>query len=71
MNQRVAEVFDIAGRHHPPLLHHGEAVSRMADERHILLDKNHGQADLPVEPDDDFLNLLDDGGLDAFVRFVE
>src|SRR5882757_9154164 len=71
MDHRVAEIADLACRLHPPLLHHGEAVRRAPDERHVLLDQDHGEPDLAVEPDDDALDLLDDRGLDTLVRLVE
>src|SRR6266853_3098022 len=67
----VAQFGNRAGHDDPSFLHHGEAVGCLARKQDVLLDKDDGQADLPVEANDDGFNFLDDRRLDAFVRFVE
>src|SRR5580704_9947427 len=71
VNQRVAELADIARGHDTSLLHHGEAMRCTANERDILLDKDNGKSDLLIEPDDDVFDFLDDRGLDSLIRFIE
>src|SRR6266702_4374147 len=71
MDHCIAEFADRAGHNDPSLLHHGEAVGSLARKQHILLDQDDGEADLPVEADDDGFDFLDDGRLDAFVRLIE
>src|ERR1700722_1635449 len=71
MDHVIAELRDFTSRDDSSLLHHGETLRGLSRKRDILLDQNDGQADIPVEADNDGFNLLDDGGLNALVRFVE
>src|ERR1700694_1609918 len=71
MDHFIAKFSYRAGHNNLPFLHHGEAVRRLARKQDILLNQNDRQADLPVEANDDGFDFLDDGRLDAFVRFIE
>src|ERR1700694_1414475 len=71
MDHFIAKFSYRASQNNLPFLHHGEAVGRLARKHDILLNQNDRQADLPVEENDDGFDFLDDGRLDAFVRFIE
>src|SRR4030081_3022138 len=53
MDHFIAKFGNRAGHHDPPFLHHGEAVGCLARKQDILLNQDDGQADLPVETNND------------------
>src|SRR5690606_37791039 len=71
LHEPVRELVHAASGDDPALGHDSEAVAEAAHERQLLLDDEHRQSELVIQPANHVADCRDDARLNAFGRLVE
>ncbi len=66
-----AQLVLFSRRHHRPFGHDDVTIRQPRGEVQALFDQHNGKPAGRLEADDDVFDLIDNGGLSAFRRFIE